>query len=60
MEKLRYLVYQEVKNGADQLKAGFVDKLDAWNYRDMITSVNRMAGYKDKYYLVDSEGGERL
>lgn len=60
MEKLRYLVYQEVKNGADQLKAGFADKLDAWNYKDMITSVNRMAGYKDKYYLIDSEGGEKL
>ena len=60
MEKLRYLVYQEVKNGADQLKAGFTDKLDAWNYKDMITSINRMAGYKDRYYLFDSEGGEKL
>ena len=52
MEKLRYLV---TENGF--VKAGFVDKLDAWNYKDMITSVNRMAGYRDKYEIKDSEGG---
>jgi len=52
MEKLRYLV---TENGV--VKAGFVDKLDAWNYKDMITSVKRMAGYRDKYEIKDSEGG---
>lgn len=50
----KYCVYQKTEN-EDILKAGFIDKLDAMEYRDMKNAIAKQAGYKDKYYVSELE-----
>jgi hypothetical protein len=53
----KYCVFQKTEN-EDILKAEFVDRLDAMEYRDMKNTIAKQAGYKDKYYISESKWEE--
>lgn len=50
MNDFNYLVYEN-----NTLKAGFVNHIDALNYKDMLKAVNRTAGYNDKYTIKETK-----
>lgn len=50
MNNFNYLVYEN-----NTLKAGFVNHIDALNYKDMLKAVNRTAGYSDKYTIKETK-----
>lgn len=38
--------------------AGFTDFIDACNYKSILYNINRTAGYKDKYEIIDTRTKE--
>ena len=38
----------------NQPLAGFTNFIDACNYKDILININRTAGYKDKFKIIDT------